>query len=173
MLRNGKQNKYFNCTSSSDKEILKNNIEYSFCEKCGCILLKGQGGIINYTLKAKQKRLPLDISPIDIIRHMKIKTEEDYPFINEEYNINKDDKNKERILRAINVYLKHRKMILLKLQKLMKTFDYCDMIFYQCLFYLDTYLSRDITESTTEKKNIILFNWLFSLFSQIQRNRYI
>ena len=45
---------------------------------------------------------------------MKIKTEEDYPFINEEYNINKDDKNKERILRAINVYLKHRKMILLK-----------------------------------------------------------
>ena len=83
---------------------------------------------------------------------MKIKTEEDYPFIHEEYNINKDDKNKERILRAINVYLKHRKMILLKLQKLMKTFDYCDMIFYQCLFYLDTYLSRDITESTTEKK---------------------
>ena len=152
MLRNGKQTKYCNCTSSSDKEILKNNIEYSFCEKCGCILLKGQGGIINYTLKAKQKRLPLDISPIDIIRHMKIKTEEDYPFINEEYNINKDDKNKERILRAINVYLKHRKMILLKLQKLMKTFDYCDMIFYQCLFYLDTYLSRDITETTTEKK---------------------
>ena len=135
MLRNGKQTKYCNCTLSSDKEILKNNKEYSFCEKCGCILLKGQGGIINYTLKAKLKRLPLDISPIDIIRHMKIKTEEDYPFIYEEYNINKDDKNKERILRAINVYLKHRKMILLKLQKLMKTFDYCDMIFYQCLFY--------------------------------------
>ena len=43
-------------------------------------------------------------------------------------------------------------MLLLKLQKLMKTFDYCDMIFYQYLFYLDTFLSHEITEEFSEKK---------------------
>ena len=34
----------------------------------------------------------------------------------------------------------------------MKEFDYCDIIFYQCLFYLDTYLSHKITDDFTEKK---------------------
>ena len=33
----------------------------------------------------------------------------------------------------------------------MKSFDYCDIIFYQTLFFLDTYLSRDITELMPEK----------------------
>lgn len=42
-------------------------------------------------------------------------------------------------------------MLLLKLQKLMKTFDYCDMVFYQTLFYLDNYLSHIMTEDMTEK----------------------
>lgn len=42
-------------------------------------------------------------------------------------------------------------MLLLKLQKLMKTFDYCDMVFYQTLFYLDNYLSHIMTGDMTEK----------------------
>ena len=42
-------------------------------------------------------------------------------------------------------------MILIKLQKLMKIFDYCDATFYQTLFFLDTYLSHKMTEDISEK----------------------
>ena len=84
---------------------------------------------------------------------MKKKTEEEYPFIYQEFNVNKADKYiKDKELKSINLYLKKRKMLLLKLQKLMKEFDYCDIIFYQCLFYLDTYLSHKTTEDFSDKK---------------------
>ena len=157
MSKQTKQNKYCNCHISTNKEILKDNINYSFCDKCGCILLKGSGGNIFYTLKTKQKRLPYDLSPISFIKHMKKKTEEGYPYIYEDFNINKADKSaKEKVAKSINLYLKYRKLILLKLQKLMKIFDYCDMIFYQCLYYLDLYLSHDMTDDFSEKK--VLYN---------------
>ena len=153
MPKHTRTDKYCNCNKSSDKSILKEDKHHSFCQHCGCVLIKTPGGNIYYTLKTKQKRLPLDLSPISLIRHMKKKTEEDYPYIYEEFNVDKDDKYmKEKTVKAINVYLKHRKMLLIKLQKLMKTFDYCDMIFYQCLFYLDTYLSHEITDDFSEKK---------------------
>jgi hypothetical protein len=157
MSKQTKQNKYCNCQTSTNKEILKDNISSSFCDKCGCVLLKGSGGNIYYTLKTKQKRLPYDLSPISFIKHMKQKTEEDYPYIYEDFNINKSDKfAKEKAIKSINIYLKYRKLLLLKLQKLMKTFDYCDMIFYQCLYYLDLYLSHDMTDDISEKK--VLYN---------------
>ena len=157
MSKQTKQNKYCNCQTSTNKEILKDNINFSFCDKCGCILLKGSGGNIYYTLKTKQKRLPYDLSPISFIKHMKKRTEKDYPYIYEDYNINKADKSaKEKAVQSINLYLKYRNLILLKLQKLMKTFDYCDMIFYQCLYYLDLYLSHDMADNYSEKK--ILYN---------------
>ena len=157
MSKQQRQSKYCNCQISSNKEILKDDINYSFCDKCGCVLLKGSGGNIYYTLKTKQKRLPYDFSPISLIQHMKKKTEEDYPHIYEDFNIDKTDKlSKEKAIKSINLYLKYRKLILLKLQKLMKTFDYCDMIFYQCLYYLDLYLSHDMTEDFSEKK--VLYN---------------
>ena len=149
-----RQSKYCNCQTSSNKEILKQNINYSYCQKCGCILLKDneEKDIIYYTLKTKQKRLPYDLSPITIIKNMKKNTEENYPFIYEEYNINiADGCIKEKLHQSINIYMKHRKMLLLKLQKLVKTFDYCDLVFYQCLYFLDTYLSHNMTEDIGEK----------------------
>ena len=152
MSKSKKQNKYCNCQSPSDKAILKQDVIYSFCKNCGSILLKSQEGIINYTLKPKQKRLPYEIDPVIIIKQMKKKTEECYPYIYEEFNINKSDKQiKEKTVQSINIYLKFRKMLLLNLQKLMKMFDYCDMIFYQTLFYLDYFLSQRMTEDMTEK----------------------
>ena len=152
MSKNKKETKYCNCHVSSDKAILKSEAKHSFCNKCGCVLLKSKDGTIYYTLKTKQKRLPYDLSPISIIKHMKKKTEDGYPYIYEEFNINKSDKyTKEKTVKSINIYLKFRKMLLLKLQKLMKTFDYCDMVFYQTLFYLDNYLSHIMTEDMTEK----------------------
>jgi hypothetical protein len=84
---------------------------------------------------------------------MKKKTEEEYPFIYQEFNVNKSDKViREKSLKSLNIYLRHRKMLILKLQKIIKIFDYCDLIFYQCLFYLDTYLSHYMTEDISEKK---------------------
>ena len=148
-----RQSKICNCQISSNKDILKSGCNQSFCDKCGCILLKETEGNIFYTLKAKQNRFPCDLSPITIIKNMKKKTEEEYPFIYQEFNVNKADKYiKDKELKSINLYLKKRKMLLLKLQKLMKEFDYCDIIFYQCLFYLDTYLSHKTTEDFSDKK---------------------
>ena len=147
-----KKSKICNCHASSDKKLIKSKINRSFCDKCGCVILKDDEGNICYTLKSKQKRLFFDFSPITIIKNMKKKTEENYPFIYQEFNINFKDKiEQEKILRSINIYLKHRKMLLLKLQKLIQIFDYCDLVFYQCLFYLDTYLSHNLTEDISER----------------------
>ena len=38
--------------ASWNKEILKSNINYSFCDKCGSILIKDKEGNIFYTLKS-------------------------------------------------------------------------------------------------------------------------
>ena len=156
MSKAKKQQKYCNCQTSTDKAILNEKVDYSFCQKCGCVLLKSQEGAIYYTLKSKQKRQPYDLSPIELIKHMKKKTEEEFPYIYEEFNVNKNDKYiKDKSVKSINVYLKYRKMILSKLQKLIKTFDYCDISFYQTLFFLDAYFSHKISEDMSEK--IILY----------------
>jgi len=148
-----RQSKICNCHNSSNKDILKTGCNQSFCDKCGCVLLKDPEGNIYYTLKTKQNRLPYELSPITIIKNMKKKTEEEYPFIYQEFNVNKSDKViREKSLKSLNIYLRHRKMLILKLQKIIKIFDYCDLIFYQCLFYLDTYLSHYMTEDISEKK---------------------
>ena len=77
MSKNTMTDKYCNCNKSSDKSILREDKNHSFCQICGCVLIKNSGRNIFYTLKMKQKRLPLDLSPISLISHMKKKTEED------------------------------------------------------------------------------------------------
>ena len=148
-----RQSKFCNCRTFSNNEILKDTITHSFCDKCGCVLLKEENGNIYYTLKSKQNILPFDLNPITIIKNMKNKTEENYPFIYEDYNICKADKNiLEKTLDSINIYSKYRKKILIILQKLIKFFDYYDRVFYQCLFFLDTYLSHHMTEKISEEE---------------------
>ena len=49
-----RQSKICNCQISSNKDILKSGCNQSFCDKCGCILLKETEGNTFYTLKAKQ-----------------------------------------------------------------------------------------------------------------------
>ena len=156
MLQNLKTNIYCNCPISSNTKILESTTEYSFCEKCGSILLKDKkNNKIIYTLKPKQKQKPIELNPIDIIKSMKEKTEKDFPFLNNEYNMNDEEKNnKENLLKSIDIYLKYREMIIVILQKMMKMLDYSDLCFYQSLFYIDNYLSHMITEETTEKEII-------------------
>ena len=152
-MKDAKENKYCNCTIPSNKQILKSNINHSFCSKCGSVLIKGPDNNIYYTMKPKQKIKPTELSPIEMIKKMKKKTEEEYPYLNNDYNMNDIEKfNKEKLSKSIDNYLKHRKMIILTLQKMMKMLDFSDLIFYQCLFYIDTYLSHNMTEDMTEKK---------------------
>ena len=145
-----KNNKYCNCQSSSNTKILQPNITHSYCEKCGSILVKNKDGEIFYTLKSNSKQRLVELNPIEYIKAMKKKTEEEYPFLNNEYNINEINYNDE--MKSINLYLRQRKMIILTLQKMMKMFDFSDLIFFQTLFYLDTYLSHNMTEDTSEKE---------------------
>ena len=76
-----KNSKICNCHESSDKKVLKSKINSSFCDKCGCVILKDSDGNIFYTLKSKHRRLFFDLSPIVLIKHMKKITDENYPFI--------------------------------------------------------------------------------------------
>ena len=149
------QTKICNCQVSSNKTIFHSEIHHSFCEKCGSILIKSNNGNIYYTIKPKKKQTKIELDPIMLIKSMKRKTEENYPFIYNIYN-NSDILDNSKNHEKLNIYLENRKMLILKLQKLIKIFDYCDYIFYQCLFYLDTYLSKDIDEKTSKKK--ILYN---------------
>ena len=77
-----RQRKYCNCPKLTNKEIFKYHLSHSFCDKCGCVLIKDTDGNIYYTLKPKQKILPSEQNPITIIKNMKKKTEEEYPFFN-------------------------------------------------------------------------------------------
>ena len=149
-----RQSKYCNCSLFWNKEILKSNINYSFCDKCGSILIKDKEGNIFYTLKSNPNPiLTYELNPINIIKNMKTKFEENYPFINEEFNINKSDiENIEKELNSINIYLNYRKKLLLTLQKLIIQFDYSDRTFYQCLFFLDTYLSHHLSDDISEQE---------------------
>ena len=151
MLKDTKENKYCSCSFSSNKDILKTNINNSFCSNCGSILIKTKDNNIYYTLKSKQKNKKSEINPIEMIKSMKQKTEIEYPYLNKEYNMNEEKHDKDNLLKSIKLYLKNRKFIILSLQKMMKMFDFTDLIFYECLFYADTILSHIITEEFTEK----------------------
>ena len=155
MLKHSIQTKICNCQTPSNKKIFHSNIHHSFCEKCGSILIKSLNGHIHYTIKPNKKQKDIELDPIILIKSMKKKTEENYPYIYNIYN-NSDKHNNFGNFEKLNTYLKNRKMLLIKLQQLIKTFDYCDDTFYQCLFYLDTYLSKDINEEMSKKK--ILYN---------------
>ena len=145
--------KYCNCNESSNKEILKSKKDNSFCEKCGSIILKSSNGTLYYLLKSKQKRVYCEFNPISIIKRMKKKTEDKYPYIYNLYNLPEEISNNKRdkALNSINIYLRYRKDLIQKLQKLMKMFDYHDIVFYQTLFFMDYFLSQDITIDMSQK----------------------
>ena len=129
--------KYCNCQISSNKEISKTNVFNSFCEKCGCIFLKNSKGIINYTLK--RKTFPYEVDPINIIRTMKKNMEK-----NNNYFFDSSNKNKK-------IYLKYRKKLVLYLKKIVNVFNCCDLTFYHCLYFLDKFLSTDVSFEMSEK----------------------
>ena len=155
MLKNTDKSKICNCEIPFNKEILQSHINHSFCEKCGSILIKSVSGNVYYTIKPLKKQKEIELDPITIIKSMKRKTEENFPYIYNSYNYC-DSLHNSINEEKLNIYLKNRKTLILKLQKLYKIFDFCDMTFFQCLFYLDTYLRNDIYENMSEKT--LLYN---------------
>ena len=148
-LKNFDKIRYCNCKISSNKNIFNPNVNHSFCEKCGCILIKTIDGGIYYTLH-KHNRNQNELDPINIIRIMKKRAEEHYLSIyklNNSNNIFEVNKNEN----PIKIYIKKRKMIISKLQELIKIFNNYDSIFFETLYYLDTYLSHDITKDMSLK----------------------
>ena len=173
-MKDEKKNICCNNQFSNNKILLNPNINHSFCEKCGSILIKSETGNIYHTVKSKQKKREIEFSPIEVIKAMKKKTEEDYPFLNEDFNINNKEKtDKENIINSINIYLKHRDFILSCLQKIMNTFDFSDLIFYHCLFFIDTYLSHTITEEMTEKIILYYLVGYFLIAAKSKENDYV
>ena len=147
--------KICNCLISTDENILKKKNNNSFCKRCGCIIIKNKDGSINFTLKPKHKQAPIELNPVDIIISMKKKTALNYPNINNEFNMNEEEiNNKEIIDKSIDIYLNNRKIVLIILQKLMKIFDFNDIIFYQCLFFMDYIFSHQIKDKISEKEII-------------------
>ena len=144
MIKFFRTKKICNCTFPTDNNILKKEKDYSFCKRCGSVILKSCDGTINYTVKPKQKLMNNPTSPIDIIKSMKLKTQINYP------NLNSLENSSE----SMNFYLINRKMILIYLQKFMKMFDYNDIVFYQCLFYMDYVFSHQINQEISEKEII-------------------
>ena len=155
MHKQSNHSKICNCQIPTKKNIFKSNNGHSFCQRCGSIIIKNDDGNIYYTIKSIKKQKDIELDPITIIKSMKKRTEENYPYIYNTYN-NSDIQNDCNNLEKLNIYLKKRKMLLIKLQKLVKIFDFCDDTFYQCLFYLDTFLSKDINEDMAKRK--LLYN---------------
>ena len=156
MLKYLKHRKICNCSIQAKENILKCQNEQSFCKRCGSIIIKNIDRSTNYTLKPREKQKDIDINPIDIIKSMKAKTECYYPNLNKEYNMNQDEtSNINETIDSINAYLDKRKMILIHLQKLMKLFDFNDIVFYQSLFYMDYIFSHQMKEKISEKEIIL------------------
>ena len=165
--KNEKKNRCCNSPMLANNIIIEQEINHSFCKNCGSIYIKTPCGNIHYTIKPKHKKHKAEIEPLKIIKVMKKRTEEHFPFLNEEYNISDKEKSmKDIVFNSINLYLKHRKSLLLVLQKLMRIFDYTDLIFYQCLFFIDIYLSHKIYDEMSEKVMIYYLIGYFLIASK-------
>ena len=153
-------------TELIQKAYKSNNI-YNYCQKCGIISITYENELY-YTLKPKQKEKPTELDPIEIIKSMKKLQEKYYPHLNNVYHIKTDEQNVDIINNNIQFYLTQRTFLLYYLQKATKLLNYSDLSFYQCLIYLDFYLSHNITDEITEPELFCLLIGFFSLSSKFK-----
>ena len=152
-----RQIKICNCIITTDKDTIKRKEDCSFCKKCGSIMFKKNGWNINYTLKSKKEQTSNGTNPFETIKTMKKNFEKSYPHLINGYNMNKkglNDEIDENPSKSMKIYLKNRNLILTYLKKLTKIFDYNDMVFYQCLFFMDYVFSHQIKQELCENELI-------------------
>ena len=146
--------KICNCLFPEDTILLKQENEYIFCSKCGSIIIKGSNGKINYTIKPNSNQEIDSPNPIDIIKSMKIKTKQNYPYLD----------NLSKIYESNKFYLINRKMILFHLLKIMKIFKFNKIVFYQSIFFMDYVFSHQLKKELSENE-IIYYLIGYFLFS--------
>jgi len=143
-----KQIKICNCVITTDKDTIKRKEDYSFCKKCGSIMFKKNSWNIIYTLKSKKEQTSNGTNPFNTIKSMKKNFENNYPHLINGYNMNNKGINDPS--KSMEIYCKNRNLILLYLKKLTKLFDFNDMVFYQCLFFMDYVFSHQIKQELSE-----------------------
>ena len=146
--------KICNCLFPEDNILLKQENEYIFCSKCGSIIIKGSNGKINYTIKPNSNQEIDSPNPIDIIKSMKIKTKQNYPYLD----------NLSKTYESNKFYLINRKMILFHLLKIMKIFKFNKIVFYQSIFFMDYVFSHQLKKELSENE-IIYYLIGYFLFS--------
>ena len=90
-----------------------------------------------------------------MIRTMKKNMDINFPNLINEFNMSKDEQmDISKSNMSKDLYLRYRKMILNLLQKLTKIFDANEIIFYQCLFYMDYIFSHKMKPEISENEII-------------------
>ena len=160
-----------NHTKKSIEKLFKGIKKHSFCEKCGAIIFRDLKGNLHFTIKPKSKQKTVDFDPSQLINEMIKQQSVHYPNINNNFNMSEEEKkNIDNLNKSISVYLEKRKTILYYLQKITKALNYSDLIFYQCLFYIDCYFSHNFTEDFHEKKLLYYLVGFFLITSKMKEN---
>ena len=159
-----------NHTKKNIDQLFKGVKRHTFCEKCGTIIFKDHKGNLHFTLKPRSKQKKVDFDPVELINEMIKRESIHYPNLNNNYNMSEEEKSSESIKKSISIYLEKRKTILYYLQKITKALNYSDLIFYQCLFYIDSYFSHNFTEDYQEKKLLYYLVGFFLITSKMKEN---
>ena len=148
------------CTHINSSNIINNS--YIYCPQCGSISLNNNKKFF-FTLKPRTLENETEIDPVLIIKEMINTQKRNFPFLENDYNINlEEDSDKiNEIKEKILLYLSKRKLLLLYLQNITKMLNYSDLSFYHCLLETDLYLSKNITEEMTDEDLIYYLTGFF------------
>ena len=148
------------CIHINSSNIINNS--YIYCPQCGSISLNNNKKFF-FTLKPRTLENETEIDPVLIIKEMINTQKRNFPFLENDYNINlEEDSDKiNEIKEKILLYLSKRKLLLLYLQNITKMLNYSDLSFYHCLLETDLYLSKNITEEMTDEDLIYYLTGFF------------
>ena len=134
------------------KSIKANSKSYKYCSECGSISINYENNSY-YTLKPKNMENEIEIDPVEIVKGMIKNQKINFPFLENDFNINPNENPSKisQIKENIFLYLSKRKALLLYLQNITRILNYSDLSFYHCLLDIDLYLSHNISEKMTNE----------------------
>ena len=137
---------------SHEKTIKIKNKSYIYCSQCGSISINHNNNSF-FTIKPKSMENEIEINPIQVVKEMITNQKRNFPFLQNDFNINPNENPAKikKIKENIFLYLSKRKTLLLYLQNITRTLNYSDLSFYHCLLTIDLYLSQNIFEKMTDK----------------------